>query len=151
MRFRWCIVLLIGSLFALSALTPAYGQSGNVTTVEGPQGEQMTVTAEPHQVADRLSIRALGISDPDTTRWALSIIGASLDDEISLSYGDETLPITRIERPDDGVGPTRVFVSQESFLTMAGTDSVTLTVGPVTTSLPDQLRSEMKKIFERSS
>lgn len=147
---RWCRLLLIGSLLGIIAGPPVYGQSGNVTTVEGPQGEKMTITATPHGIEDGLSIRAMGIAAPDTTRWALSLIGTSPNDDISLSYGDESLPITRIDRPDDGVGPTRVFVSEETFLTIANTGSITLTVGDVTTSLPEQLRVEMQKIFDRT-
>jgi hypothetical protein len=52
---------------------------------------------------------------------------------------------------DGGVGPVRVYVSQQTFLTMAETGGVTLTVGDVTAPLPEQLRREMRQIFERVS
>lgn len=144
------LILLLGTLGFL-ATAPAYGQSGNVQTVEGPRGEKMSVTAQPHQVADGLSVRAMGIADPDSTRWALSLIGSSPDDDIAIQYGDETLPILSVSRPEDGVGPTKVYISQESFLTMANSSSVTLVVGDETTSLPEQLRIEMQKIFDRTT
>ncbi len=136
-------------LLGLLAAVPVQAQSGNVTTVEGAQGEKMTVTAQPHSVAEGLSVRAMGIQAPDTTRWALSLIGADPEADISLSYGGESLPIESVSRPEDGVGPTEVFVTQETFLTMAETGTVTLTVGGTARSLPEQLRREMKEIFEQ--
>lgn len=144
------LVLLLGTVGLLAA-APTYGQSSNVKTVEGPRGEKMSVTAQPHQVADGLSVRAMGIADPDTTRWALSLIGSSPEDDIGIRYGDEVLPILSVDRPEDGVGPTKVFISQESFLTIANSSSVTLIVGDETTSLPEQLRIEMQKIFDRTT
>jgi len=122
----------------------------NVDTVEGPRGDETTLTAQPHSVADGLSVRAMGIAAPDTTRWALSLIGAAPDDEIALRYGTESLPLLSVQRPDDGVGPTRVYVSQQAFLTMAEASTVTLRVGARSASLPASLRREMKAIFERT-
>lgn len=123
---------------------------GNVDTVEGPRGDETTLTAQPHEVADGLSVRAMGIAASDTTRWALSLIGAAPDDEIALRYGTESLPLLSVQRPDDGVGPTRVYVSQQVFLTMAETSPVTLRVGSTSAVLPEQLRREMAHIFERT-
>jgi hypothetical protein len=42
-----------------------------------------------------------------------------------------------------------VFVSKETFLTMAETAAVRLRVGDVTTGLPPDLRREMEEVFER--
>ena len=125
-------------------------QMSNVDTVEGPRGDETTLTAQPHEVADGVSVRALGITAPDTTRWALSLIGADPDDEIALQYADESLPLLSVHRPDDGIGPTRVYVSQQAFLTMAETSPVTLQVGSTSAVLPDLLRREMTTIFERT-
>ena len=148
--FRLCFFLLVGAL-SLCVAPPTFAQSAeNVTTVEGPRGEEMTLTAQPHGLADGLSARAMCISAPDTTRWALSLIGATEEDEISLTYGDESMPIEGIDRPEDGVGPTKVYVSKENFLTMAETATVTLRVGTVSVSLPEALRHEMRVIFDRS-
>ncbi|PSQ97059.1 MAG: hypothetical protein BRD55_03885 [Bacteroidetes bacterium SW_9_63_38] len=130
---------------------PAQAQMDNIDTVEGPRGAETTLTAQPHGVADGLSVRALGIAAPDTTRWALSLIGAESGDEISLRHGNESLPRLAVQRPDDGVGPTRVYVSQQTFLTMAESSSVTLQVGTVSASLPDPLRREMSVVFERTA
>ena len=144
----WIFVVLLG-LFATPA---AAQQSENVTTVEGANGEKMTLTAQPHRVADGLSVRAMGIRAEDTTnRWVLSLIGAAAEDDISLTYGDQSLQILEVNRPDDGVGPTKVYVSQEDFLTMAETDTVTLTVGDVSASLPEPLRREMRLIFDKAT
>jgi hypothetical protein len=140
---------LLLAVLGLLVTVPVQAQSGNITTVEGARGEKMTITAQPHSVAEGLSVRAMGIAAPDTTRWALSLIGADPEADISLSYGGESLPIENVSRPEDGVGPTEVYVSQETFLTMAETGTVTLTVGGTTRSLPEQLRREMKKIFEQ--
>jgi hypothetical protein len=143
---------LLGSVLLLAiAAAPATAQWENIETVEGAYGSDMTLTERPHSVAEELSVRALAIGRSDTTRWALSLIGASLDDTISVAFGDESLPVQDIQRPSGGVGPTKVFVSKEAFLTMAETQTVTLRVGDVTVTLPEQLRQEMEEIFRRAS
>ncbi len=143
----WFLVALLGLLTA-----PAVAQSDNVTTVEGANGKQTTMTAQPHSVASGLSVRAMGIDAPDTTtRWVISLIGAAPEDSISLTYGDQSLRILEVNRPDDGIGPTKVYVSGEDFLTMAETEAVTLSVGDVSVALPEQLRREMQLIFEKVS
>lgn len=145
---------LVGILFASALLllvssVPAVAQWENIETVEGPYGENTTLTEQPHSLGEGLSVRALGIAGTDTTRWALSLIGAAPEDTISLVYESESLPIKAIDRPSGGVGPIKVFVSPETFLTMAESGAVSLRVGKRTVSLPAQLRKEMKKIFER--
>ena len=140
-------VLLLLGVASILLSGHCLAQLSNVDTVEGPRGEKTTLTAQPHGIADGLSVRALGIAAPDTTRWALSLIGAGPDEEIALQYAGESLPLLSVQRPDDGVGPTRVYVSQETFLTMAETSTVTLRVGATSVSLPDQLRREMAAIF----
>ena len=141
---------IFAALLGLFAVPVAAQQSENVTTIEGASGEKMTLTAQPFSVADGLSVRAMGIEAEDTTtRWVLSLIGAAPEDDISLTYGDESLRILEVNRPDDGVGPTKVYVSQEDFLTMAEIGTVTLTVGDVSTRLPEQLRREMRLIFNK--
>jgi hypothetical protein len=143
-------VALIGlALVLLPALAAA--QSENVKTVEGARGEQTTLTAQPHGLAEGLSVRALAVSAPGGTRWALSLIGAAPDDSIALHYGDEALPIEDVQRPEDGIGPTRVYVSASAFRTMAETATVRLTVGGTTAALPAQLRREMTVILERAT
>ena len=151
MLFRLSGALFGGLLFVLSSAAPAAAQWENIETVEGAYGEEITLTKQPHSVADGLSARALGIVAPDTTKWVLSLIGTAPEDEIEVQYGGETLTILDVQRPDDGIGPTKVFVSQEAFLTMAETEAVTLRVGGVKAPLPPQLRREMKEIFGRVS
>ncbi|MFB6247153.1 MAG: hypothetical protein ABEL97_01120 [Salinibacter sp.] len=146
---RFALLTLLGLLMPL--LAPA--QSENIETVEGARGQKMTLTARPHSLAEGLSARAMGVvTAMDSTRWALSLIGAAPDAEVSIRYGGETLPVKSVNPPaDGGAGPVTVYVSQQTFLTMAETGSVTLTIGDVTTSLPEQLRREMQQIFERVS
>jgi uncharacterized phage protein gp47/JayE len=134
---------------ALVPPCPGYAQATNVKTVEGAQGKKTTLTAQPHRMAEGLSARAMGVVDPDTTRWALSLIGVGPDESIALTYGDESLPVYDVQRPDDGVGPTTVFVSPRAFRLMAETGTVRITVGAVTTSLPQKLRREMRIILRR--
>jgi hypothetical protein len=150
MYVRFLAAFVVGGLALLGSL-PASAQWNNIETVEGTYGKKMTLTKTPHSVAEGLSVRALGITSPDTTQWALSLIGTAPEDKIVLVYGDETLPIRDIKRPSDGVGPTRVFVSKETFLTVAETGSVKLRVGDRTAPLPAQLRREMKQIFKQVS
>lgn len=144
-------LLFASAFFFLLGTGSAVAQWENLETVEGPYGEETTLTKTPHSLADGLSARALGIASSDTTRWAISLIGAAPDDEISLTHGGEALSILAVNRPTEGVGPTKVFVSQETFLTMAESAAVTLRVGDRTLSLPAQLRREMKKIFGKVS
>jgi len=150
MSVRFLASLLLVSVFSLLVnAAPAWAQWKNIDTVEGPYGEETTLTKTPHKVAEGLSVRALGISASDTTRWALSLIGAAPEDTISVMYGRETLSIRDVDRPSGGMGPTKVFVSGEAFLTMAESVGVKVRVGNRTVSLPDQLRREMKQIFEQ--
>jgi len=145
-------VFLLGVLGLLVPIL-AQGQAENIQTVEGPRGEQMTLTAQPHSLADGLSVRAMGIETTmDSTRWALSLIGAEPGEEVTIHYGDESLPVRKVQPPQDGgPGPIRVYISQETFLTMAETGGLRLRVGGVTAPLPEQMRREMQIIFERVS
>ena len=78
-----------------------------------------------------------------------TLIGISPADSIELILEEETLPIKDISRPEEGeVGPTRVYLSQQTFLTVADRGDVRLRIGDATTQLPDQMRTEMQQIFE---
>lgn len=151
MRNRLSTLLLVGCGLLLVLAPPAAAQSSNLDTVEGPySGERTTLTVTPHELTDEISARALGVQSPDGTRWALTLIGVTSSDSLSLTLGGETLPIEDISRPDeDEVGPTRLYLSQETFLTIAETESVRLHVGEVTTGFPAQMRKEMQQIFEK--
>lgn len=146
--------LLAGICVALSlAAPPATAQYSNLDTVEGPNtGETTTLTITPHALSDNISARALGIDSPTSNRWALTLIGVTQADSIRLSLGDETVPIEDISRPGEGeVGPTRVYLSQKTFLTLAESSGVRLQVGEETMPLPEQMRKEMRQIFEEVS
>jgi len=150
MFVRALTVVFLASVFSLLfGAPPAEAQWENIGTVEGPYGQKITLTKSPHSVAEGLSARVMGVVDSDTTRWALSLIGAAPEDTIALVYENESLPIKSIQRPSDGIGPTKVFVSQETFLTMAETSTVRLRVGDQTAPLPAQLRREMTQIRKR--
>lgn len=138
---------LLGLLIAGSA----WAQSENIETVEGPRGERMTLTAEPHSLAEGLSVRAMRIVDSDTTRWAFSFIGAAPDDEISIVSAGEPQSILEVGRPEDGIGPTKVYVSRDTFLTLSNTDAARLVVGDETGELPTALRREMRTIIKNTS
>lgn len=142
-------VFLLSVFFLLVGVISAVAQWENIETVDGAYGREITLTKTPHRLADGLSVRAMGISASDTTQWTLSLIGAAPEDSISIAYDGNALPILQIRRPDDGVGPTDVSVSKETFLTMAETAAVRLRVGDVTAGLPADLRREMKEVFER--
>jgi len=109
----------------------------------------MTLTITPHVLSDDVSARAVGVESPTGTRWALTLIGISRADSVRLTLGDEALPIEDISRPaEDEVGPTRVYLSQKTFLMVAEQEGVRLHVGDATMSLPAQMRREMQQIFE---
>jgi hypothetical protein len=142
-------LLLAGGCAALLA-PAAMAQYPNLDTVEGPSaGEETTLTISPHSLSEDVSARALGVKSPNSTRFALTLIGITRADSIKLTLGDEALPIEEISRPaEDEVGPTRVYLSQKTFLTLAETSGVRLHVGDETMQLPSQMREEMRKIFE---
>lgn len=148
MLYRLLIAFVAGS-FALFAPTAA-AQMSNVETVEGPDtGEETTLTVTPHSLNEDVSARAVGVESPTSTRWALTLIGVTRADSIRLTLGGESLPIEDISRPDEGeVGPTRVYLSQKTFLTVAEQTEVRLHVGDATMSLPAQMRKEMQHIFD---
>jgi hypothetical protein len=146
---RRLLALLVAGTVALLAPTAA-AQSSNIETVEGSNpGEEMTLTITPHVLNDDVSARAVGIESPTGTRWALTLIGISRADSVGLSLGDEALPIEDISRPgEDEVGPTRVYLAQETFLTVAEQDGTRLHVGDASLSLPAQMRADMQRIFD---
>jgi len=150
MLHRLIVVLAVGVLTALSG-PPVAAQDSNIDTIEGPgSGERTTLTVTPHMLTDDVSGRAVAIERPGGLRWALTLIGTTAADSIGLTLGDEPLPIQDISRPDeDEVGPTRVYLSQEAFLTIADSPSVRLHVGNATAALPDQMRTEMRAIFDK--
>lgn len=143
------LVLLVAGTVAL--LVPAAAaQSSNIETIEGSSpGEKMTLTVTPHVLNDDVSARAVGIESPTGTRWAFTLIGIRRADSVGLSLGGEALPIEDISRPgEDEVGPTRVYVSQKTFFTVAEQDGARLHVGDATVSLPAPMRADMQQIFD---
>jgi hypothetical protein len=148
MLHRVLFAVLVGGLVFSAPLASA--QSSNIETVEGSRpGEKMTLTITPHVLNDDVSARAVGVDSPSGTRWALTLIGISRADSIRLTLGDDTLPVEDISRPaEDEVGPTRVYLSQKTFLTVAERDGVRLHVGDTALPLPAQMREEMQQIFD---
>lgn len=149
---RRAVPIILAVCAALVVLPPpATGQGSNLDTVEGPaEGERTTLTMTPHVLADGLSARALGVRSQNDNRWALTLIGATRADSIRLTMGNESLPIDDITRPEEGeVGPTRLYVSGETFLTIADTPAVRLHVGGRSIAIPEQMRTEMQKIFAK--
>jgi len=147
---RLPLLLLVGCCAILLGAAPVAAQSSNLDTVEGPgSGEKTTLTITPHALTDDISARALGVTSPSGTRWALTLIGATQADSLRLTMGGEALSIEDISRPAEGeVGPTRVYLSRKTFLTIADTPDVRLHVGDTVTPLPDQMRTEMRQIYD---
>lgn len=143
-------LLLIAGCYAAVLVPSAMAQYSNLDTIEGPSaGEKTTLMISPASLTEGVSARALGIKSPTGTRFALTLIGIAREDSIKLTLGKEALPIKEISRPEEGeVGPTRVYLSQKTFLTIAETAGARLRIGDKTTQLPSQMRKEMRKIFE---
>lgn len=146
-------LLFVASAVVLLGLLarPATAQMSNIDTVEGPSaGEKTTLTITPHSLTDNVSARALGVKAPNSVRFALTLIGVSRTDSLRLTLDGETLPIKQISRPAEGeVGPTRVYLSQKTFLTVAERNGVRLHIGTQTAQIPNQMRKEMQAIFGR--
>lgn len=142
--------LIVGIFLALGPV-PAAAQVPNIDTVEGPSsGEKTTLMQAPRSVAEGLSVRAWGVRSPDSTRWALTLIGASPDDSVALTFNGDQLPVLKVSGPEDGeVGPVQVYISQEAFLTIANNSGVRLRVGDTTATFPPVMRKEMQMIFDQ--
>lgn len=143
--------LLVAPAIILATVVPSIAQESNLETVEGPNpGEQTTLTVTPHVLTEEISARALGIEGPNGTRWALTLIGVNSADSIGLTMGGESLTIKEISRPgEEEVGPTRLYVSKETFLTIVETEAVRLHVGDTAISVPKEMREDMQLIVER--
>lgn len=148
---RSLFVSLVGAAALLLAPSLATAQESNIDTIDGPNvGEETTLMVSPRPLTEEISARALGIQGPGGARWAITLIGIGSADSLKLTMGDQTLPIEDISRPEEGeVGPTRLYLSQETFLTIAETEAVRLRVGSVTTGLPERMREEMRLIHGR--
>jgi hypothetical protein len=146
---RLLIPLLLGCCAVLLAPT-ATAQYSNLDTIEGPNaGEETTLMISPHSLTEDVSARALGVKGPNDTRFVLTLIGVTRANSIGLTLGGEALPIEEISRPaEDEVGPTQVYLSQQTFLTLADRSGARLHIGDTKTRLPEQMRKEMQKIFE---
>ena len=152
MLVRRSSLLVAGCFVLLAGLAgPAAAQMPNLDTVEGPSaGEHTTLMISPYAITDDVSARALGVRSPNGTRFALTLIGIARTDSIRLSLAGETLPIEDITRPAEGeVGPTQVYLSQKTFLTLADRSGARIQIGNQTARIPLQMRKEMQKIFER--
>jgi len=146
---RLLIPLLVG--FGAVLLVPtATAQYPNLDTIEGPSaGEETTLMVSPHSLTEDVSARALGVKSPNGTRFVLTLIGVTRTDSIRLTLRGEALPVEEISRPaEDEVGPTQVYLSQQTFLTLADRSGARLHIGDAKTRLSDQMRKEMRKIFE---
>ena len=146
---RASFLLIAGCCAALLAPT-AVAQYSNLDTVEGPSaGEETTLMISPYSVTEDVSARALGVKSPGSNRFAITLIGVTRTDSIGLTLDGEALPIEEITRPaEDEVGPTRIYLSQKTFLTLAERRGARLHIGETKARLPDQMRKEMMKIFE---
>lgn len=151
MRARVLSLVIAGVATLFSLQASASAQSSNIETVAGPNtGEQTTLTISPHALTDDVSARALGVSGPNDSRWALTLIGVTPADSLGLRLSGQSLPIEEVTRPDEGeVGPTRLYISGETFLTIAETEGVELLIGDTRTGFPDQMRTEMQQIYKK--
>ena len=147
---RRVLPFLLAGCWAALLAPAAMAQYSNLDTVEGPSaGEETTLMVAPHPLTEDVSGRALGVKSPNDTRFALTLIGVPPKDSIDLTLAGEALPIEEISRPaENEIGPTRVYLSQKAFLMLADRSGVRLHIGGKTTSLPNQMRKEMRKIFE---
>jgi hypothetical protein len=143
------VSLLVLACTAALWVVPAAAQSSNLDTIEGPgSGERTTLMVTPLRLTDGVSGRALGVRSPSGTRWALTLIGVRRSDSLRLTLGTEALPIKDLQRPGaDDVGPTHLYLSQETFLTVAEQSKVRLHIGDRTVALPAELRTQMRQIF----
>jgi hypothetical protein len=121
----------------------------NVTTVEGPgAGEETTMSLSPHRLTDDVSVRAVGVSSSDSTRWAFTLIGADRVESAAFVVGGDTLPATSIDRPNE-TGAVTVFMSRETFLSLSRTDGSAIVLNGTKVSLPTAVRKDMQSIFSK--
>lgn len=144
-----CLALAVAALLlVVGGPGPAAAQVANIETVSGPgPAEQTTLSQIPRRVTDEVSIRAVGVSAPDSTRWAFSVIGGDEVETFAFRAAGQTMEPTRVDRPE-GLGPISVYVTKEDFLTLSRTDGAAVLIDGTPTELPDGLQADMKAVFE---
>ncbi len=150
-RLTAAVLFVLGGILleGPAAVTPAYAQSRNIATVSGPgSGEKTTLSRIPRRLDEDISLRAIGIRGPDTTRWALSVIGGDDVERFAFRAAGASLEPVRVERPD-GAGPITLHLTQRDFLTLARTKGAVVLVDGRSVPIPPALRNDMKAVFER--
>lgn len=139
--------LLLTALVALGFPTPAAAQS-NVETVAGPgPAEESTLSRIPRALTDEVSGRAVGVEGPDSTRWAVSLIGADDVESVAFRAAGQTFEPVSIQRPE-GIGPVSVYLTKEAFLTLSRTKGAAIVLDGTATELPETFREDMKAVYE---
>lgn len=145
---RRLALALAALLLAVGGPGPAAAQVANIETVSGPgPAEKTTLSQIPRRVTDEVSIRAVGVSAPDSTRWAFSVIGGDEVESFGFRAAGHTMEPTRVDRPE-GLGPISVYVTKEDFLTLSRTDGAVVLIDGTPAELPDGLQADMKAVFK---
>jgi hypothetical protein len=130
-------------------LAPA-ASPAQVVQVDGPNPGERTVMSEVPRAADGVVVRALGIAGPDTTRWALTLIGADAVERVRIVAAGEEVPVLDITMPTEAGEKATVFVPQQGFFALTQTSETQVTInGEQSFALPEPLQQDMEEIYER--
>ena len=143
------VAIAVMGLLAAGLARPTFAQSGNIDTVSGPgPAEESTLSRIPRRLNDDVSVRAVGVDAPDSTRWALSVIGG--DDVAAFAFraAGQTFEPLRVERPD-GAGPTTIYLRKRDFLTLSRTQGAAIVLDGEPVEFPDDFLEDMKAVFEK--
>jgi hypothetical protein len=147
-RFRCLAVVLV---LAGIVAAPASAQRARISTVEGPGvGEKTTLSMFPHSAGEGLSVRAVGVSGRDTTRWTLMVIGVRTDTAaVRISANGTELAQATVTNPNPQTGPHQVSLTKEEFLTLSEAETAQMTVNGTTVPIPSALQVDMAAIFRK--
>lgn len=140
------LLLLVGAFVGT-----ANAQRARISTVEGPGvGEKTTLSTFPHAAGNGISLRAVGVQAPDTTRWSLTIIGVRESTaNVRITADGELLRTVEVTNPNPQTGPHQVSLTKEEFLTLTNAGTAQITINGTTVSLPEALRADMEAIFKK--
>lgn len=142
--------LLLTGLLGLAMLRPAAAQ---IIETENPAtGERIYMSETLRRAEHKIMVRAIGRVGDTRRQWALTFRSTDASDDVQLMAEDEPLTPERISTDAETPGGmTTLFLSGETFYTVAHAETVTLTIGDKTLTLPAQIQDDMQRILNRAA
>ena len=140
------LLVLAALLLSVPAAPPAAAQ---IMQVGSGDSGTLTYLSETPSMVDGLMLRANGV-ETDTLGWALTVQGTEASTAIQVEVDGASVDVLRLATNTEAPGGrTTIFLSEDAFRRMANAESVQLTVGEQTITLPDGLKRDMRLILQR--